>query len=133
MISFESRGYDLIFPKNLKQEGLYASLYFLRLLQKAKKMLRHVLLIIGLNLFTAIGADMKQDIQNIENLRAQYESTLMDIKGVTAVGTGLCKGDTTCLKIYTCIPIDQVFPLIPEELKEHHIELEFIGNIKTQY
>jgi len=95
-------------------------------------MLRNLLLIISLSLANAIGLEMKQNIEEVENLRLQYESELMNIKGVTAIGTALCKNEEICLKIYTCLPTDQVFPLIPEDLKKHHIELEFIGTIKAQ-
>ncbi len=73
---------------------------------------------------------MKQ--KEVEKLRLQYESVLMNIKGVTAIGTSLCNEETTCLKIYTCIPTDQILPLLPEELKKYPIELEFVGDIKTQ-
>lgn len=95
--------------------------------------MHRLLLIVALSLITAaIGAEMKQDVKELEELRLKYESALMDTKGITGIGIGICKDGRSCLKIYTSLPPDQVLPLIPEELKKYDIELEFVGEIKAQ-
>ncbi|MCD6347249.1 MAG: hypothetical protein J7L96_07505 [Bacteroidales bacterium] len=95
--------------------------------------MRQLILIFGFILTVTIGAEMKQNVQQeIEGLRIKYESVLMGIKGVVGIGIGLCENGRSCLKIYTSLPTDEVLPLIPKELKKCDIELEFVGEIKTQ-
>ncbi|MCK5681567.1 hypothetical protein KAI46_12230 [bacterium] len=95
--------------------------------------MKQLLLILSLIITVAIGAEVKQNVQQeVEGLRIKYESVLMGIKGVVGIGIGLCENGRSCLKIYTSLPTDEVLPLIPKELKKCDIELEFVGEIKTQ-
>lgn len=92
-------------------------------------------LMVGLSavfLFVSLDNDMNSEPENIENLRAQYEDELMRVDGVVSISVGLC-GDRPCLKVGTSEPVEDVRPRLPESLRQHDdVELEFIGEIKTQ-
>jgi len=75
---------------------------------------------------------MEADLQAIENMRAQYESRLMAIKGVVSVSTGIGKTGKPCLKIGTSVPVEQVRTKLPEDLFQVEVELEYLGEIRAQ-
>ena len=74
---------------------------------------------------------MESEIK-IEHFRSKYGPRLMAIPGVTGVGTGISSHGKQCLKIYTSVTTEQVFPNLPEEIKEIEFELEYVGEIKAQ-
>ncbi len=75
---------------------------------------------------------METEQNKIENLRAQYDPLLMSIDGVVSVGTGLGKTGRPCLLIGTSIPPEQIRQKLPEELFQVDVELQYMGNIRSQ-
>lgn len=71
-------------------------------------------------------------MENIEKVRAQYESQLMAISGVVAVSVGLGEDGRPCLKIGTSVPAEEVRKQLPAGLAGTPVEVEFIGNIRAQ-
>ncbi|ACN17379.1 hypothetical protein HRM2_43230 [Desulforapulum autotrophicum HRM2] len=74
---------------------------------------------------------MEPGIQKIENIRGQFESTIMEIEGVVGVGTGLCN-DKPCLKIYTSVPGQKLRDKLPRELGTIEVDIEYVGEIKAE-
>jgi hypothetical protein len=74
---------------------------------------------------------MEFDMQEIENIRVQFESCIMGIEGVVGIGAGLCNGKP-CLKIYTSVPTQQVRSKLPEELSKIEVDLEYAGEIEAK-
>ena len=74
---------------------------------------------------------METNTKEIENIRVQFEVSIMKIEGVVGVGTGLCNGKP-CLKIYTSIPPEKVRSRLPGELSKIELDLEYVGSIEAQ-
>lgn len=79
-----------------------------------------------------IDEPMETELNKIENLRAEYDSLLMSIKGVVFVSTGLGKTGRPCLQIGTSLPIEQIRPKLPKELFQVDVVLKYIGEIHSQ-
>ena len=75
---------------------------------------------------------MDEELQRIEKLRSEYESTILSVNGVESISIGLCANGKPCLQIGTSVPVDQVRPRLPAELFESGVELHYIGRIEAQ-
>ncbi len=75
---------------------------------------------------------MEKDISRIERVRAVHDAEIMAIPGVVSVATGLDDEGRPCLKIGTSTPVENVRPFLPEELQEVNVELEYVGEIRSQ-
>lgn len=75
---------------------------------------------------------MEIDSSRIEELRVAHEAEIMMIPGVVSLATGLNDEGFPCLKIGTSVPIERVRPLLPHELQDVSVELEYVGEIRAQ-
>lgn len=75
---------------------------------------------------------MQDELRQIEKVRAEYESQLMNIDGVVSVSIGTGESGKPVLKIGTSVPPEQVRAKLPEQLLEASAELEFVGDIRAQ-
>ena len=89
-------------------------------------------LLIGFGLFPKEQDTMNETTQSIDSLQIQYQDELMNIDGVVAVSIGLCVDGTRCLKIGTSRPVDTVRAALPASLTRPDVEVEFIGEIRSQ-
>lgn len=67
---------------------------------------------------------------SIDSIQARYQSQIIAIEGVISVSKGLYRNTNTCLKIGTSLPIEQIYPALPEGIFSTEIEvvLEFIDD-----
>lgn len=91
-----------------------------------------VLLLFGFGLFSREQIVMNDDAQSVDSLLTQYQDELMKIEGVVAVSIGQCADGTPCLKIGTSQPAEKVRELLPASLSRADVEVEFIGEIRSQ-
>ncbi|MCH8979809.1 MAG: hypothetical protein IH945_11295 [Armatimonadetes bacterium] len=70
--------------------------------------------------------------RDIGQVRAKYESALLQIAGVVSVAAGFREDGTPCLMIGTSIPVDEVRRSLPEELASVEVDLQFVGEIRPQ-
>ena len=64
---------------------------------------------------------------HLDELRATYESRLLQTEGVVGVGRGTDTRGRECLKIYTSEPPDAVRARLPEELLQQPIDIVYTG------
>ena len=88
--------------------------------------------ILCLGFMIAAGADMKQSIEDLETLRAEYEPRLMQIDGIEGVGFGIREDGKKSLKIYISKPVEEISSRLPEALRRDDVELEFVGKIEAE-
>jgi hypothetical protein len=91
-----------------------------------------VLLLIGFGILSKEHDAMNENTQSIESLQIQYQDELMRIDGVVAVSIGLCADGTRCLKIGASRPVDEVRAALPALLERPDVEVEHIGEIRSQ-
>ncbi len=91
-----------------------------------------LVLVFGFGLFSKEQDVMNENTQSIESLQAQYQDELMKIDGVVAISIGLCPDGTRCLKIGTSRPVDEVREALPSSLDRPDVEVEHIGEIRSQ-
>lgn len=75
---------------------------------------------------------MEMDVQKIENVRATYDSEIMNIDGVVSVSTSLNKDGKPCLKIGTSKPVEKIQPFLPAGIYKVNVEIEYQGELKAQ-
>jgi hypothetical protein len=75
---------------------------------------------------------MSTSIEEIESFRADHDSAIMSIPGVVSIATGQDSDGSPCLIIGTSVSTDKVRSLLPQEIAEIKVRLEFIGEIRAQ-
>lgn len=75
---------------------------------------------------------MQASTQEIEAIKANYESQLIAIDGVESVSIGIGSDGKPCLMIGLSLPESQVRERIPAELFTSPVEFMFIGKIGAQ-
>jgi hypothetical protein len=104
------------------------------------KYANYILFIIFIWLLT-IGSNNRSDNESswmadqmhmVEQIRMDYESQIMAIAGVVMVSTGTCASGNPCLQIGTSLPIEVVRVKLPEAIFQIEVEIEYLGEIRTQ-
>lgn len=75
---------------------------------------------------------MNDNEQSVEDLKAAYETELMEIDGIVAVSIGQCDDGSNCLMIGTSKPVDEVRRALPSALERSDVDLVFFGEIEAQ-
>lgn len=75
---------------------------------------------------------MQIEPQDVEAVKAKYETSLIGTDGVEAVSVGLGADGKPCLMIGTSLPEDQVKASLPPEIFSVPVEFKFVGKIQAQ-
>jgi len=78
------------------------------------------------------GKVLKEEMRQIEQVRAKYDDQILATDGVESVSVGLNEQGEACLMLGTSLPVEQVRARLPKDIFKVPVKITYIGEISAQ-